>query len=125
MTQHRPRAREIKPLRNTFTHVARYIGGDKPATRATRRARWRPAAELPLPADLGAAVRAVRCLAQHPVKLADWYVLRDPRQYYYASWTMARSRQQEAVEANYQFVGPRNLLAKLPDAVRASVLPRS
>ncbi|NBO41802.1 MAG: phenol hydroxylase, partial [Betaproteobacteria bacterium] len=26
-------AREIQPLRNTFSHVARYIGDDKPATR--------------------------------------------------------------------------------------------
>ena len=26
-------AKEIKPQRNTYTHVARYIGGDKPATR--------------------------------------------------------------------------------------------
>ena len=24
-------AKEIKPARNTFTHVARHIGGDKPA----------------------------------------------------------------------------------------------
>ena len=26
-------AKEIKPARNTFTHVARHIGGDKPASR--------------------------------------------------------------------------------------------
>ena len=26
-------AREIQPLRNTFSHVARYVGDDKPATR--------------------------------------------------------------------------------------------
>ena len=25
-------AKEIKPARNTFTHVAKHIGGDKPAT---------------------------------------------------------------------------------------------
>ena len=45
-------------------------------------------------------------------------MLRDPRQYYYATWTMARSRQQEAVETNYQFVDSRKLLSKLPDDVR-------
>jgi phenol hydroxylase P1 protein len=115
-------AREIKPLRNTFTHVARHIGGDKPATRyqeatfgaqPTQNFHYRPTWEPQY--ELFDASRS-------RVKLADWYVLKDPRQYYYASWTMARARQQEAVEANYQFVDSRNLLAKLPDAVRASVL---
>jgi len=115
-------AREIKPLRNTFTHVARHIGGDKPATRyqeatfgaqPTQNFHYRPTWEPQY--ELFDASRS-------KVKLADWYVLKDPRQYYYASWTMARARQQEAVEANYQFVDSRNLLAKLPDAVRASVL---
>jgi phenol hydroxylase P1 protein len=31
-------------------------------------------------------------------------MLRDPRQFYYATWTMARARQQDAMESNYQFV---------------------
>jgi phenol/toluene 2-monooxygenase (NADH) P1/A1 len=115
-------AREIKPLRNTFTHVAKYIGGDKPATRyqeatlgaqPTQNFHYRPTWEPQY--ELFDASRSA-------VKLADWYVLRDPRQYYYASWTMARARQQEAVESNYQFVDSRNLLAKLPDDVRDSVL---
>ena len=115
-------AREIKPLRNTYTHVAKYVGGDKPATRYQEatygaqptqnfhyRPTWAPQYEL-------------FDASRSKVVLADWYVLKDPRQYYYASWTMARARQQEAVEANYQFIDSRNLLAKLPDAVRDSVL---
>jgi phenol/toluene 2-monooxygenase (NADH) P1/A1 len=115
-------AREIKPLRNTFTHVAKHIGGDKPATRYQEatfgaqptqnfhyRPTWEPQYEL-----FDASRSAIR--------LADWYVLKDPRQYYYASWTTARARQQEAVESNYQFVDARNLLAKLSDEVRDSVL---
>jgi phenol hydroxylase P1 protein len=53
------------------------------------------------------------------VKLADWYALRDPRQFYYASWTMTRARQQDAMESNYQFVEQRGLVAKMPEAVRA------
>ncbi len=115
-------AREIKPLRNTFTHVAKHVGADKPATRyqeatfgaqPTQNFHYRPTWEPQY--ELFDASRS-------KVVLADWYVLKDPRQYYYASWTMARSRQQEAVEANYQFVDSRNLLAKLPDAVRTSVL---
>lgn len=115
-------AREIKPLRNTFTHVARHIGGDKPATRyqeatlsaqPTANFHYRPTWEPQY--ELFDASRSA-------VKLADWYVLKDPRQYYYATWTLARARQQEAVEANYQFVDSRNLLAKLPDAVRDAAL---
>ena len=115
-------ARQIKPLRNTFTHVAKLIGGDKPATRYQEatlgaqpsqnfhyRPTWEPQYEL-------------FDASRSAVKLADWYVLRDPRQFYYASWTMTRARQQEAVESNYHFVDSRNLLAKLPDNVRESVL---
>jgi phenol hydroxylase P1 protein len=53
------------------------------------------------------------------VKLADWNALRDPRQYYYATWTMARARQQDAIESSYEFVQSRGLLAKMSDAVRS------
>ncbi len=114
-------AREIKPLRHTFAHVARHIGGDKPASRYQEatlgaqptanfhyRPTWEPQYEL-FDASRSAVV------------LKDWYVLRDPRQYYYATWTMARARQQEAVESQYQFVDARGLLARLPDALRAEV----
>jgi phenol hydroxylase P1 protein len=113
-------AREIKPLRNTYTHVAKHIGGDKPATRYQEatlgaqptqnfhyRPTWDPEYEL-------FDVRRSR------IKLNDWYVLRDPRQYYYATWTMARAKQQEAVESNYQFVDSRNLLTRMDDAMRDS-----
>lgn len=112
-------AREIQPLRHTYEHVARYIGGDKHASRyqeATLSAQssanfhyrptWDPDRELFDP-------------SRSAVKLADWYVLRDPRQFYYASWTMTRSRQQEAMEANHQFVEQRGLVAKMPDTARA------
>lgn len=113
------KAREIQPLRHTYAHVAQYIGGDKHATRYQEatlgaqpsanfhyRPTWDPEHEI---FDTGRTA----------VKLADWYVLRDPRQFYYASWTMTRARQQDAMEANYQFVEQRNLVAKMPDAVRA------
>ncbi len=112
-------AKEIKPTRNTYTHVARYIGGDKPATRyqeatmgaqPTQNFHYRPTWDPQY--ELFDASRSA-------VKLADWYVLKDPRQYYYASWTMARARQQEAVEANYQFVDSRGLMARMTDEVRA------
>jgi len=113
------KAREIEPLRHTFAHVAKYIGADKypsryeeatmgaqPAVNFHYRPTWDPDHELFDP-------------ARSAVVLADWYVLRDPRQFYYASWTTTRARQQDAMESNYQFVDQRGLVAKLPDAVRA------
>lgn len=111
-------AREIQPLRQTFARVAAYTG-DKPASRYLEatlgaqstvnfhyRPTWEPGFEL---FDTGRTA----------VRMADWYQLRDPRQYYYASWTMARARQQDAMEANYQFVESRGLVEKMPDALRA------
>ena len=114
-------AREIQPLRNTFSHVARYVGDDKPATRyqeatfgaqATSnfhyRPTWNPEYEL-------------FDASRSKVVLADWYVLKDPRQFYYGTWTMARARQQDAMESSYQFVESRDLINKMPDDLRDKV----
>lgn len=113
--------REIKPLRNTFVHTAHYVGSDKPASRYQEatlgtqptsnfhyRPTWDPEHEI-------------FDASRSAIKLADWNALRDPRQYYYATWTMARARQQDAIEASYEFVDSRQLVAKMSDAVRAKV----
>ncbi len=115
-------AREIRPLRHTFSHVARAQGGDKPASRYLEatlgaqaltnfhyRPTWDPAHALFDP-------------GRSAVRLADWNVLRDPRQYYYATWTMARARQQETMEANFQFVEQRGLADRMPEALQAQAL---
>lgn len=114
------KVREIQPLRHTYEHVARYIGegrvpsryeeatmGAQPSANFHYRPTWDPDHELFDP-------------SRSKVVLADWYVLRDPRQYFYASWTITRARQQDAMEANYQFVEQRGLVDKMPDAVRAA-----
>ena len=36
--------------------------------------------------------------------MKDWYELKDPRQFYYGTYTMARGRMQETAEANFDFV---------------------
>lgn len=115
-------AREIQPLRHTYAHVARYIGGDKAASRYQEatlgaqpeanfhyRPTWDPGYQL---FDAGRSA----------IVLADWYVLRDPRQFYYATWTMTRARQQDAMESSYQFVESRGLLAALPETVARQAL---
>lgn len=111
-------AREIQPLRHTFDRVAA-LAGDKPASRyleatlgtqPTEHFQYRPTWEQGLELfDTGRTV----------IRMADWYALRDPRQFYYATWTMARARQQEAMEANYQFVESRGLAGRIPEALRA------
>ena len=114
-------AREIQPLRNTFSHVARYVGDDKPATRyqeatfgaqATSNFHYRPTWDPEY--ELFDASRS-------KVVLADWYSLKDPRQFYYGTWTMARARQQDAMESSYQFVESRDLINKMPDELREKV----
>ena len=113
-------AKEIKPARNTFTHVARHIGGDKPASRyqeatigiqPTQNFHYRPTWD---------PEHEIFDASRSAIKLADWYVLKDPRQYYYANWTITRARQHEAIEANYSFVDSRGLLTRMTDEVRES-----
>ncbi|MBA4261072.1 MAG: phenol hydroxylase [Comamonadaceae bacterium] len=115
-------AREIKPLRQTYAHVAKYIGGDKAASRYQEatlgaqpmvnfhyRPTWDPEHEL-------------FDARRSKVVLADWYVLKDPRQYYYATWTMTRARQQDAVESSYAFVESRAMIDKIAADVRSKAL---
>jgi phenol hydroxylase P1 protein len=102
--------------------VAKYVGDGKPASRYQEatfgaqpsanfhyRPTWDPEHEI-FDASRSAIV------------LADWYVLKDPRQYYYATWTMTRARQQDAMESNFQFVESRGMVGKIPDDVREKAL---
>lgn len=111
--------REIAPLRSTFTHTAKYVTSGKAASRYQEatldtqpsanfhyRPTWDPDHEI-FDASRSAVV------------LADWNLLRDPRQFYYGTWTMARARQQDTLEANYEFVQSRGLVARMTDEVRA------
>jgi phenol hydroxylase P1 protein len=49
--------------------------------------------------------------------MADWYKPLDPRQFYYATYNIARANMNQAVERNFAFVEERDLIEKLsPDA---------
>lgn len=113
--------KQIEPLRNTFGHVATYVKGNKPASRYEEatfgaqpstnfhyRPTWDPGYEL-------------FDASRSEVVLEDWYVLRDPRQFYYGTWTMARAKQQDSVESSYQFVESRGLLDQMPDSLKKIV----
>ena len=112
----------IKPLRHTFDNIARRIGADKPATRyqegtldmqQTANFHYRPTWDPDH--DIYDASRTV-------IKMADWYAFKDPRQFYYGAYTMARAKQQDTAEANFDFVESRGLAANLPEEVRDTVL---
>jgi phenol hydroxylase P1 protein len=105
----------VKPVRQTFANVARRLGADKPATRYQEamydlqpetsfhyRPLWQPQYEL-------------YDRRRTAVVMADWYALKDPRQFYYGTWVNTRARQQESMEKNLEFIEERALLAALPD----------
>ena len=111
----------ITPLRQTFGHLARRLGADKPASRymeATMdlqpvenfhyRPTWDPAHDI-FDARLTQIV------------MRDWYALKDPRQYYYGPWTLARSRMQETAEGDFDLVEEQGLAAAYPAAGRRVV----
>lgn len=105
----------IKPIRQTFSYIARRIGADKPASRYQEatldmqpeanfhyRPLWQPEYEL-------------YDRRRTAIKMADWYSFKDPRQYYYGTYTMARAKQQETMEKSLEFAGKRELLSRLPE----------
>lgn len=111
----------IQPLRQTFDHLARRFG-DKQSSRYQEgsydiqpvenlhyRPTWDPDQAL---YDAGIT----------KIVMSDWYALKDPRQFYYSTYTLARARQQENAEANFNFVETRGLADMLPDDLRRSAL---
>ena len=111
----------IKPLRHTFDHIARRFG-DKPASRYQEgtydiqqtdifhyRPLWEPDREL-----FDARRTAIR--------MQDWYALKDPRQFYYGAYTIARANQQSAAEASFEMIEERGLAALVPEELRQLAL---
>ncbi len=102
----------IKPVRQTFDHIARRFG-DKPASRYQEgsydlqqtdifhyRPMWEPELQLFDP-------------RRTKVQMKDWYALKDPRQFYYGAWTIARSRQQDAADSSFEMIEERGLAAMI------------
>lgn len=111
----------IKPLRHTYSHIARRFG-DKPASRyqeatydvqLTHNFHYRPTWDPD---------HTIFDPTRTALQMADWYAFRDPRQYYYGTYTAARARQQETAEANFDFVETRGLARLLPEDVKALAL---
>lgn len=112
----------IKPLRQTYDHVAARIGGDKPATRYQE-------GTLGVQADVNFHYRPlwdpdheIFDVARTSIEMRDWYAFKDPRQFYYGTYTLARSRMQETTEGDFSLVEKRGLAANLPEAVRRQAI---
>lgn len=112
----------IKPIRQTFDNVAKHLGGDKPASRYLEgtigiqsednfhyRPLWDPDHQIFDP-------------SRTAIKMKDWYTLKDPRQFYYGTYTIARARMQENAEADFDFVEERGLAGDYPAAARRLAL---
>ncbi|MGH8758397.1 MAG: aromatic/alkene monooxygenase hydroxylase subunit beta [Burkholderiales bacterium] len=113
---------DIQPIRQTFSFIARRFGADKPASRYQEatldmqpeanfhyRPLWEPELEL-------------YDKKRTAIKMADWYSFKDPRHYYYGVYTMARAKQQEGAEKQFEFAEKRNLLGKLNEETRQSLI---
>lgn len=107
----------IEPERQTFDHLARRFG-DKPASRyqegsydiqATENLHYRPT---------WAPEQELYDTSITRIVLEDWHVLKDPRQFYYQTYTITRARQQESAESNFTLAETRGLADALDADVR-------
>ncbi|NNG99844.1 aromatic/alkene monooxygenase hydroxylase subunit beta [Acinetobacter sp. ANC 5414] len=106
----------VKPIRNTYAYVEKRFG-DKVASRYQEasydiqeeinfhyRPLWQPEHEI---FDTDRTV----------IQMKDWYALKDPRQFYYGTYTQTRARQQEIIESNFSFVEKNNLFNTIPEVL--------
>ncbi|WP_029010047.1 aromatic/alkene monooxygenase hydroxylase subunit beta [Azospirillum halopraeferens] len=112
---------KVEPRRQTYANIARRFGVDKPASRyeeatldiqATANFHYKP---------LWGADHWHFDEGRTAVVMRDWYALRDPRQYYYATYNIARANQYQTTERNFEFVEKRALLALMEPAWRDTV----
>ena len=116
------KAKEVKPVRQNYSHIANRVGADRPATRyqeaiydvqATANFHYRPTWE---------PEKELYDQSRTAIQMEDWYRFLDPRQYYYGTYCMARAKQQDSAEKNFKFVEKHGLLDLLPDDVKQVVL---
>jgi phenol hydroxylase P1 protein len=111
----------IKPLRNTFDHIARRFG-DKPASRYQEGTYDIQQTDIFHYRPLWDPERLLFDKRRTKVQMQDWYALKDPRQFYYGAYTIARARQQEAADSNFEMIEERGLAALVPGALRDAAI---
>lgn len=114
-------AKEIKPLRLNYGHIARRIGENKPATRYQEAVYdVQPTTNFHYPPSWDPS-RKLYDTARTQVVMQDWYSFTDPRQFYYTSYVAARAKQQEIMESNFELVEKRDLLQGLKPELAAQI----
>lgn len=107
------RVASVDPIRQTFARTSRRFGADKPATR------YQEASFDLQPQDnfhyrpIWDPNRDIYDRRRTVIEMRDWDDFRDPRQYYYATYVINRSRMQETAERNFEFVERHSLMANL------------
>ena len=111
---------DLEPKRQTFGHIARRLG-DKPASRyleatldvqATTNFHYKPLWE---PEYWHVDPRKTA------VVMEDWYKPLDPRQFYYATYNIARANMNQSVDRNFAFIEERGLIEKLSPEAKAAI----
>lgn len=115
------RTQSVQPLRQTFGHLARRFG-DKPSSRYQEGTYQLQSEENRHYKPLWDPERDIYDRRRTAIVMADWYALKDPRSHYYASYTAARSKAQEALDVQMQFAEQRGLLRELPAAAREAIV---
>ena len=117
----------LQQRRQTFAHIARRFGEDRPATRYEE-------ATLDLQPQRGFHYRptwdpahTLYDKSRTAITMADWYQLTDPRQFYYGTYTISRARMIETVDRNFERVARRGLFDAIDpdwqDLVRFYLIP--
>ena len=121
------KTQDFTPRRQTYSHLARRFGEDRPASRYEE-------ATYDIQADVHFHYRPtwdpdhkIFDPARTKVEMEDWYKLVDPRQYYYATYNIARAKMYEASDRNFDFIEKAGLLATADDGwvetVKATLVP--
>lgn len=114
-------AKEVKPLRTNFGYTARRVGEDKPASRYQEAVYdIQPTCNFHYPPTWEPG-KLLFDASRTAIVMQDWYSFTDPRQYYYTSYVIARAKQQEVMDKNFELSEKRELLHSVPQAVQDKV----
>ncbi|MES9828724.1 MAG: aromatic/alkene monooxygenase hydroxylase subunit beta [Candidatus Thiodiazotropha sp.] len=112
----------VEPRRQTFAHVARRLGSDVPASRyeegvydvqATTHFHYRP---------IWGPEYWTFDEGRTAIRMQDWYLFKDPRQFYYGTYTIARANMHQTTERNFAFAEKRDMLANIDPAWRELIV---
>ncbi|MBT3010840.1 MAG: aromatic/alkene monooxygenase hydroxylase subunit beta [Candidatus Thiodiazotropha sp. (ex Lucina aurantia)] len=112
----------VEPRRQTFAHVARRLGSDVPASRyeegvydvqATTHFHYRP---------IWGPEYWTFDEGRTAIRMQDWYLFKDPRQFYYGTYTIARANMHQTTERNFAFEEKRDMLANIDPAWRELIV---